>query len=148
MGLSLLSSGPVIAATLHQVFVSTDSANSWQPLTAGFPSSAIRPVLPSGVGAVGIAGVGTTVYELDDTRTWKLAVTMRSPITSPAWDSTGRLWVGTKNDGVAMARKVGDAWTATYVGLAGGTVNVLAVSQGYVVAATAQGIYRAALPPV
>ena len=148
MRLSVLSSGHVVAATLHQVFISTDSAKSWQPLTTGFPHSALRPVLPSGVGAVGIAGVDATVYQLDDTRTWKAAGTTRSPITSLAWDDLGRLWVGTRNDGVAMARQVGDAWTIAYVGLPGEPINALAVSQGYIVAATAHGIYRAALPRV
>jgi photosystem II stability/assembly factor-like uncharacterized protein len=146
IGLSTLSSGSVVAATLHQTFLSADSGLTWVPLTRGFPQRALRPILPKGTGAAAVAAVDATLYELDATHIWKAATIVRSPITSLAWDDAGRLWIGTQNDGVAMARTGTAEWTTSYVGPSAATVFGLAVSRRYVVAATAGGVVRAALP--
>jgi hypothetical protein len=146
IGLSPLSSGSIIAATLHQTFMSMDSGSTWVPLTRGFPSHALRPTLPKGTANVAVVAVDATLYELEPTNSWKVAMTVRSPITALAWDGAGRLWIGTRNDGVAIARKDSDRWDASYVGPSMDAVLGLATSRTYVVATTAGGVVRAALP--
>lgn len=144
-GFTTMASGAVIAATLHQAFLSTNAGDTWLPLTGGWPYGALRPVLATGIAPVTVAALQSTLYEWVG-NSWKPALVVHSPITSMSWDTAGRLWIGTRDDGILVARPGKSRWSTTPVVSPAASVLGVVTTRGGVVVTTTAGVYTGVLP--
>jgi ligand-binding sensor domain-containing protein len=145
VALAQLGESAILAATANDGVVRSDDAGkSWHPLRDRFAGTTARIThLINGPEGQVIAAAFQGVFEFEqDAQAWRLVAPTPSPVRALAADDDGRIWVGTKDDGVLMLRRAQGAWNQLSAGLPGQTVTALMLDRaGHLIASTGRGTY-------
>ena len=146
--IAVLDSGELVAATLHDVCMSSDNGKNWHLSKAGLVRRRARPSCLLAEAACRRRHRSRRLRVRYCVRGMETSPSAPSrPVLSLAWDGDQRLWVGTAAHGLNILRHRPDKWLASSGGLLGHEVLAIAIGpQRSILATTSRGTFRAALP--